>query len=68
MTEAIELIHDLSHELGVALEFSFTPTEIKHLWLDAITSLERAKNYLEVNHNEVPPVIINVLGAVKRVE
>ena len=54
----------LAHELGVALEMSYTPDELRELWPEALDGLDRARQILVEQGLAVPPVVDNVLKQV----
>lgn len=56
-----DLLVVLTHELGVALEMSYTPTEMQELWPEALDGLRRGRKVLLDNGVAVPPVVDNVL-------
>lgn len=58
---ACDLVIKLAHELGVALELSYEPVELKELWSEALDALGEAKQYLVDNGLAVPAVVENVL-------
>lgn len=61
MAQNADLIIRLAHELGVALELSYDPVELRELWGEALDALREARQYLQDNGLAVPAVIDNVL-------
>lgn len=59
-----DLIYRLSHQLGVALEYEWTPDEMVDLWPEALDDLREAKEYLINKRLPVPGVVENVLNKV----
>ena len=60
--EMVNTIIVLSHELGVALEMSYSPEEMLALWPEALDGLKRSRQILDEQGITPPPVIINVLN------
>ncbi len=56
----LELIYQLSNDLGVTLEMGFTPHELRELWGEALVNLVDAKCILESNGMKAPDVIESV--------
>ena len=56
----------LSHELGVALELSNEPAEMRTIWSEALDALADAKAHLVANGLGIPPVAENVLQVSER--
>lgn len=59
--EMVNTIIVLSHELGVALEMSYSPEEMQALWAEALDGLRRSSQILEEQGVAIPPVVTNVL-------
>jgi hypothetical protein len=59
--EMVNTIIVLSHELGVALEMSYSPEEMQALWPEALDGLKRSLQILEEQGISPPPVVMNVL-------
>lgn len=51
----------LMHELGVALEMSYSPDEMRELWGEALDGLARGRQILIQEGVAIPPVVDNVL-------
>lgn len=66
MAENSDLIIRLAHELGVALEMSYDPVELRELWGEALDALRETRQYLKDNGLAVPAVIDNVLKISER--
>lgn len=56
-----DLLIKLSHELGVALELSYDPIELRELWGEALDALSETRAYLRENGHPVPGVVDNIL-------
>ena len=56
----------LSHELGVVLELSNEPAEMRTIWSEALDALADAKAHLVANGLGIPPVAENVLQVSER--
>lgn len=61
--ELLNLISELSGELGVALEMCFMPDEFNELWGEALEALKKSVTKLESAGLAVPPVVYNVIAA-----
>ena len=57
----IDLITTLAHELGVALELSYEPEELREVWSEAVDALRDARRYMEVKGVVVPDTINKVI-------
>lgn len=59
--EMINLIIQLAHGLGVALEMSYDPVEMRELWSEELDALRETRQLLKNNGIAVPAVVENVI-------
>jgi len=59
--EMSDVLIVLMHELGVALEMSYSPDEMRELWPEALDGLSRGRQILSEKGVAIPPVVDNVL-------
>lgn len=58
----LNLVINLASELGVALEMSYGPEELRELWPEAIESLREARQVIKDEGILSPAVIDNVIN------
>jgi hypothetical protein len=56
------LLIRLSHELGVALELSYSPDDLRAVWSDALEALPETRQLLLIEGLPVPEVVDNVIS------
>ena len=61
----VNLVINLSHELGVSLEMTWSPDEQLSLWPEALNALITTREVLKDYDTPTPPVVVNVLSKVE---